>query len=980
MSRTNVFLTLLFITALFGCSSSNNSIIPGMTPGSGSLDSSGYDSLPVFISDLDAQGNPADGYGILGLFELVFSDENASLVPLRKSALEDVLEAVDITNFLSLAPCTDCVKIASVELDPDGNAVVSIGIKHPFGAGDPLKPISGRNRADLHVFNVEGIVISNAAGISFPGIGATTAGLYLKNADGLTGYLDASLERIFATDATVHPYILHFDDYSAGNFDPESLTGFTSVTDPPPSGNLVMAMGSDCDYQDYIFDLDEMGNVDFIIAVGCTYAVSAASRSERFTPEYRVPQHNKKAASEVSVEILTNDLIGGDVASEATLQVKVVDINHGVPVGTELNEMRADSSVGGVDVMVPGVTSSVVNFSTTPLSGTGHDPSDPLVFEGVITNSSGSDGGNYLGIVKVTDSYIPGQNVAPLLNGMDGITRVGPVENPLVGLFQIDEFATYQVFNIEVISYQVEPQFTFTPEPFYDDIGPEGSTEDPVPTDWDVYFDASLSVGATAYDWDFDSDGTYEFVGDTTPYRTWQYAYDSAETYPVTYLATLRLNGNDTWTITHPIVVSRSIYVDGDYTGVGDGLPGSPYSTIMEGINNSVTGWTVRVDAVETGNGYYEEAVVLASGIDLVGDNWNGGTGKPKIHINSSGGWNVVVDHMVGTDVSDVKISGFDLTTNEFEIEWWGGLGNGNFQLLYLTDCSDIAVTNCKFGTTVNACRLTGILVSGGTDLMIAHNEFVNLFNTRDYNWSSGVTAIGLNNVTNTQIRHNEIHHINYQNRHNYGDAIITRTQGITCSSCSSGLQVNNNLIYDIYDLSAAAGNFMGVAGYYYYNYIDGVTISNSPGAVVANNTIDDLNPVGAAGDQAGAVWGVRCGTATQAGESIVVKNTITSNLVATEITTYPLYRGAGFNSVFTLTVDYSCVYNLDLTNGGSEYYNLAVKGTGSFDNTDNQDPNYGGPGPTFYHVGNLALVSDDGSEMGAFGGPDGDWIPPSQE
>ncbi|MFH1516004.1 MAG: hypothetical protein ABIG42_11160, partial [bacterium] len=283
MERFNIFVSLLVITILFGCSSSDNSVIPGTTPESGNLNTSGYDSLPVFVSDSDSQGNPAEGYGIMGLFELIFSEKDASLVPLRKSALEDVLEVVDITNFLSLAPCTDCVKIASVELDLDGNAVLSIGIRHPFGPGDPLKPPSGQNRADLHVFNVEGIVISNAAGTPFPGLGETTAGSYLKNADGLTGYLDASIDNLFATDATIHPYILHFDDYSAGNFDPLNPFGFESVTNPPPSGNLVMAMGSDYDYQDYVFDLNGMGNVDFIIAVGCTYAVSAASKSQRFS-------------------------------------------------------------------------------------------------------------------------------------------------------------------------------------------------------------------------------------------------------------------------------------------------------------------------------------------------------------------------------------------------------------------------------------------------------------------------------------------------------------------------------------------------------------------------------------------------------------------------------------------------------------------------------------------------------------------------
>jgi hypothetical protein len=213
-----------------------------------------------------------------------------------------------------------------------------------------------------------------------------------------------------------------------------------------------MAMGCDYDYQDYIFDLNALTDLDFVFAVGCTYAVSSASKHQRFSPEYRLPQHNKKAASEVGVEIMTNELAANDNTSAATLQVSVVDINHGVPVGDAFNEMRADSSVGAISVEVPGVTSGSVIFPTTPLSGTGHDPSDPLIFEGEITNSSNAVEGTYTGIVSVTDSYSPGLNESPLLNGQDGITRVDPIANPLIGLFPIDKFVTYQLFNIDVES------------------------------------------------------------------------------------------------------------------------------------------------------------------------------------------------------------------------------------------------------------------------------------------------------------------------------------------------------------------------------------------------------------------------------------------------------------------------------------------------------------------------------------------------
>ncbi|MCD6217158.1 PQQ-binding-like beta-propeller repeat protein [bacterium] len=429
-------------------------------------------NLPVGVSDFNPDGTPYSGMAAMGLFNMHVDPVgvSAELSAIRNSALTDVLEVVDITNFLSLAPCFDCVKIQSVALDDDGFLVVSIGIKHPFGVGDPLKPITGKNRADLHVFNIEGIVVSNAPAISFAGVGQSVAGFALINADGYTGYLDGVLDDIYPTDATIHPYITFFDDYDIGNFDAGNPMGFDSVTDPPPSGNLVMAMGCDYNYQDYVFGLIEP--VDFIFAVGCTYAVSSANKHERFSPEYRIPQHNKKAASEIAIEITNNQFAAGVTDSTADIEVRVVDINHDVAVGDNLDEMFVDSSVDDIWIDIPQVLASpAIIDGNNSISGTGHSSADPLVYTTTLENSSGADEGTYPGIVKVSDNYAPGQNESPLLNSMDGIERVGPIQNPLEGLFHITEFATYQTFIVDV-AFSCDPPVPTSIDPANITINP----------------------------------------------------------------------------------------------------------------------------------------------------------------------------------------------------------------------------------------------------------------------------------------------------------------------------------------------------------------------------------------------------------------------------------------------------------------------------------------------------------------------------
>jgi len=442
---------ILLVTLSFACSSGGDITSP--TPHGESPVADTFDSIPVAVTDWDTNGNPTGGTGILGLYwgHIDSATLTAELTPLRSNKLADVLEVVDITGFLAVSPCAKCVKLISVEYNEFDEVVLHVGIKHPFPMGNPANPPTAANRADLIVYNVEGIIVADGLG-TFNAMGQTVPVTSLKNADGYTGYLDSSLDAVNQTDSTVHPYVLHFNDYSAGNYNP-TLYPITGFPPPPtiPSGNLAMGQGTDFDSRDYIFDLVSGQSLDFIYAVGCSYGITATTKNQRFTPEARVPQHNKKAASNVKVEVATNNMMSGDTSSNALLLVKVLDMNHGVSVGSGINQMLSASDVNGISVMVPGVMSAPVDVDNpTPISGNPRDPLNPLLYEVIITNNAGAAGGEYWGLVKVSDSYAPGQNQSPILAGKDGIKRVPPKSQPTEGLFAISEFATYQIFKVGV--------------------------------------------------------------------------------------------------------------------------------------------------------------------------------------------------------------------------------------------------------------------------------------------------------------------------------------------------------------------------------------------------------------------------------------------------------------------------------------------------------------------------------------------------
>jgi hypothetical protein len=489
-----LFILLLFATS---CSNGNSLLVPGDNEFTAS------DNARILIGEYSPEGKVSTGFGALGIFQVSINTNSlqGEMIPLRQVSATDSLESVDITNFLTLSPCIDCVKLASIGFDRRSRLLLTIGIKHPFDAADASQPISGINRADLHLFNIEGTVIINSGNtFEFPRTGEIIDTVRLINADGYSKYMDESLDAIYPTDATIHPYIMHFDDYTQGNFNASNTSGFLSITTPLPEGNLVMPMGSGFDFKDYIFSVPPGENFSFVFAVGCSFGASAENFNQRLTAIYRVPQFNKKAASEIGVSVTDWGYIAGDTGSTVDCDITVLDISHGVEVGTAINQMTEASSVKEIRVEVPGMmTDPMILTDPTASGGNGRNPHDPLTFPVTLTNTAGGTDSFYPALVKVTDSFQPNTTTTGIYGGSEGLKRFYPGDTATSALYEIDEFATYYAFVL------AEPG-----------AGPVCSIiTDPSPASVDqaelIEFDGSGSTDdglIEFYEWDLDYDGS----------------------------------------------------------------------------------------------------------------------------------------------------------------------------------------------------------------------------------------------------------------------------------------------------------------------------------------------------------------------------------------------------------------------------------------------------------------------------------------
>ena len=484
--------------------------------------------------------------GIIGLFNLRINTEEpyAELIPVRgSSALGDSYQ-VDITYFLSLSPCSDCVRIKSIEMESDRTITLHIAARHPFPLPqDPDNPLNNE-RLDLHVFDVEGILItegdlvfpatrSDFDGDGYPEEQVVGSSCILTNADGYTSILDTFYDTILPTVATIHPYKIFAYDPSQGNYNPalDPTNGYPYLGNP--TGYNVFPQGSPEYSVEYNLNLPPGPTVNFLFAMSASWGQGAKGRGsevgKRNNPRYFLPEFNRKEPYKVSVSVTSNTLAGNTPASNARLTIQILDWQHNGTVEpnfdfftTSLTRLIRKSDINEVTVEIPamGIWFDEGNLPTPTGNGTA---TNPYTYTMQIYNSALVPGGRYYGLAAARDD-LWGQNLEM------GIQRDG------VTLFRMQDFATYLIFPIDVGSADNPPTACITTDPT-----PAQVTESEQP----IVFDGTCSTDdgtIVNYEWDFDYTGNpAQFRPDAVligPIVSKTYAR------PGFYLAALRVTDN----------------------------------------------------------------------------------------------------------------------------------------------------------------------------------------------------------------------------------------------------------------------------------------------------------------------------------------------------------------------------------------------------------------------------------------------------
>ena len=387
--------------------------------------------------------------GLAGSYQLVIDPKNMkSELTSRASSIGESY-IVNGLSFFTMATCSNCLKVKSIALTADNLVQLTFTIRHPFKAGDPLKPPTGRNRLDLDIFDTALLVHP---------VNTTPTQFSLTNASAYTGILvdNAGYTTEIANlidDPAALPYVLVIDDNKAG----------TNTYNEFP-------MGAEGKF-DAIFNVSDSMNFELYLTMG--YGASAA-KADRLNPTYFNPEFNRKSAWKVVVTppngndppSFLNTWNSSDNSTSFNVKVNIFDWQTGAHVNPDLTEptdVYASSEVKSVTLEIPGMHNSLPEM-TIPDSGSG-TPGDPLVYSFSLKNENLLPMGNYTCLVKVTDERVPGD----VNTGYETDTMVTSPDGIQLNWFEIPEFATYQTFIASVVQ---TPQFLI--------VTPNGGEEWPV--------------------------------------------------------------------------------------------------------------------------------------------------------------------------------------------------------------------------------------------------------------------------------------------------------------------------------------------------------------------------------------------------------------------------------------------------------------------------------------------------------------------
>ena len=328
---TTLCLVLMLVAMVTACSSGGGSIIPDGPDGF-----SASSQLPVYLNP--STEGVKSGTGALGVYQIIIDNSslNYDVVPLRYSSFVPREFETDLTLALTTSFCQDCFKVTGVTLNANENILLEVGVKHPFPQVTTL-PAPRPQRPDLHVFDVQGIVVVEGT-TGFPRSGITLNPDFVVNPEGFTSVFDAAIDSLggfFTTAANAHPFkILSMGNYvnpsdDIGNYDPSSLNGYPNPSGiMNPTGFNVMKGG--CDYFSTTYELKSEGtSTSFLFAVTCSFGEAAKGRGsdlqKRDSPVYLLPAFSKPEAWKVAVDVENNGLADNDNTSTADIVIRVAD-------------------------------------------------------------------------------------------------------------------------------------------------------------------------------------------------------------------------------------------------------------------------------------------------------------------------------------------------------------------------------------------------------------------------------------------------------------------------------------------------------------------------------------------------------------------------------------------------------------------------------------------------------------------------------
>ncbi|MEO7993970.1 MAG: hypothetical protein ABI743_06185 [bacterium] len=401
---------------------------------------SGTAEHPSAEEPVIALGDIAPGTGFnaaFGVWHGVVTPDGVNLTPLRTGSLIGDNWTVDVSQYFTQSPCTDCLKISNFGFYT-GQLELDITVKHPF----PDQIL----RADLDIFDPRLIVVSaldSELGSQIfpasPGVRFTATGspetlaantLLLLNASGYTTHFDARVNDLLGVNwpGTLNPYI----DYAV-DLDP----GPTYLPNP----NHRLSQISAPETQTFQMTLPDSGVLEFALVLEANYGQSA-TKATRTAPTYYLPEFNRKEAYSIKPLFPFGNSVSRPAVGSLLMRAAIADWQQGgvvdpiYPNPANTAGLRQISQVEQITVEAPTVQTGLTTV-IAPLFGTGTE-ADPLTYSITLNRNRPRppEAGNAPVLIIAEDT----------LNDTDI-----SIPTAVADLGFTQDVRAYQIFNIQVV-------------------------------------------------------------------------------------------------------------------------------------------------------------------------------------------------------------------------------------------------------------------------------------------------------------------------------------------------------------------------------------------------------------------------------------------------------------------------------------------------------------------------------------------------